>query len=110
MTHKTGPRSKILDRGYHLVCDAFSKLEQRHPTLTASERLHILHDVAETLMCAVQPWDKKRDREHGLAVRMFCDLNRTQMRILRYVLRPDEDDLCPTCPKHNSKAPRRRPR
>lgn len=99
MTHKTGPRSKILDRGYHLVCDAFFKLEKKHPTLTVSERLHILHDVADYYFCCVQPWDKERDREFSLAQKTFRWLQTQQMRILKFILRPDEDEMCPTCPK-----------
>ena len=113
MTHKTGPRKDLLQRGYLRVCEALNtRFTDRRGVhqLTASERLHVLHDVAETLMGAVQPWDKERDREFNLAVKLFADLNRTQMRILKYVLRPDEDDLCPTCPKNSSKVPRRRPR
>jgi hypothetical protein len=96
MTHKTGPRKEALQRGFVRVCEALS---DTRPRLTASERLHVLHDAAEDIMSVVQPWDKERDREYNLAAKLFRDLNHTQMRILKYVLKPDEDGMCPTCPK-----------
>lgn len=95
MTHKTGPRRKLLDRGFQKVSAALDSLK---PNPTASERLHILHDAAWCLINAVQPWDRERDREFKLAERTFVALSREQMRILKYILKPDEDE-CPTCPK-----------
>ena len=99
MTHKTGPRPEVLSGLNKSMRSAIVDSKA-----TISEVFQELHELAMMMVRKMgERWDKAVPGSSAMFIETFDELNAAQMAIVHGMLRPWEDETCPTCPKTESK-------